>query len=198
MNVKQAFVLVISSVLLAVPGVAVADGDGLGPYVRGGIAFGWANVDDEFVGFSVSNGVNVGFEIGGGYRFHPALAADGEFFFVTGGDVEVTGVTVPGAETQAYGFTANVRAYPLHFAADDATGLLQPYVVVGIGGGSGEATGVGPFSGSEGTFLARFGGGLDVMFTDRLGAYADGSYYITTKDVIGGVGKISAGGVLKF
>lgn len=177
--------------------VATAD-DGLGPYVRGGVALGWANVDDDFVGATVSNGTNAGFDIAGGFRFMPALAAEAEFYYVTGGDVEVNGVTVPLAETNAYAFTANLKAYPLMFAADDATGLLQPYVTVGIGGGSGEVTNVGPFSGSEGTFLARFGGGLDLMFTDNIGAYADGAYYITTKDVIGGVGVISFGGILKF
>jgi opacity protein-like surface antigen len=182
---------------LTVP-AAWADDEGLGPYVRGGVTLGWANVDDDFVGASVSNGVNAGFNIAGGYRFMPALAGEIEFFYITGGDVEVNGATVPFAETNAYAFTANIKAYPLMFAADDATGLLQPYLVVGIGGGSGEVTNVGVFSGSEGTFLARFGGGLDLMLTNNLGVFADGSYYVTTKDVIGGIGTISFGGIVKF
>jgi len=189
------------TVVSMVASVAQAGDDGLGPYVRGGVALGWANVDDDFVGATVSNGVNAGFDIAGGFRFMPALAAEGEFYYVTGGDVTVNGQKVPNAETNAYAFTANIKAYPLMFNADDATGLLQPYVTVGLGGGSGEVKS--PFffqqyAGSEGTFLARFGGGLDLMFTNNIGAYADGAYYITTKDVIGGVGIISFGGILKF
>lgn len=175
--------------------------EGLGPYVRGGVALGWANVDDDFVGAAVSNSVNAGFNIAGGFRFMPALAAEAEFYYVTGGDVQVFGATVPGAETNAYAFTANLKLYPLMLTSDDATGFLQPYATVGIGGGSGElkTSGFGAqFAGSEGTFLARFGAGLDLMFTDHIGAYGDGAYYITTKDVIGGVGVISFGGILKF
>ena len=54
-------------------GVADAGEDGLGLYGRGGVALGWANVDDDFVGATVSNGINVGFNIAGGYRFSPLL-----------------------------------------------------------------------------------------------------------------------------
>ena len=191
-------VLVLAVLVVSTGAARAQDGDGLGLFVRGGVALGWANVDENFVGANVENGVNAGFDVAGGYRFSPALAAEAEFFYVTGGEVIVNTFTVPGAETSAYAFLFNGKVYPLMFSADDATGLLQPYAVVGIGGGSGEVTNVGGLSGSEGTFLAKFGGGLDLMLTNNLGAYAEGAYLITTKDVITGNGLIHFGGIVKF
>jgi hypothetical protein len=201
MNATHRGLLALVLVVVSAGAAQAQDGDGQGVFVRGGVALGWANADDvadAVAGGEISNGVNAGFDIAAGYRFAPALAAEAEFFYVTGGDVSVAGVTAPAVETSAYAFLFNGKVYPLMFDADDATGLLQPYAVVGIGGGSGEVTNAGPLSGSQGTFLAKFGGGLDLMLTDNLGAYAEGAYLITTKDVIGGVGLIHFGGVVKF
>jgi len=193
-----------ASLAITVGAFAASADDGLGFYVKGGVALGWASADstvESFVGGSVSNGVNAGFDIAGGFRLMPAVAVEGEFFYVTGGDIQVNGLAIPTVETSSYAFTGNVKLYPFMFSSTDATGLLQPYLAAGIGGGSGELAGAlvpGALAGSQGSFLARFGGGLELMLTDSLGAYADGAYYITTKDVVSGVGVITVGGVLKF
>ena len=183
----------LGALLLLTPMTALAEG-GTGAFVQGGVALGWANPTSAFG--AVSNGVNPGFNIAVGYRFIPAIAVEGGFTFLTAGSISAGGVTVPGVETQAFAGDVSLKVYPFMFGADDASGLLQPYLRAGIGGGSGEVKNSGlP---SEGTFLGRFGGGLDVMFTDNLGVFADGSYFVATGDVIAGVGALTFGGIVRF
>jgi hypothetical protein len=156
---------------------AIAGGDGNGFYIRGGAAMGWNNIP---------SGTNGGFEAGAGIRLAPALAIEGNFVFVTGGG------------TDSYLGTVDAKLYPFMITASDSNGLLQPYVRVGIGGGGASLAAF-----STGAFVARFGGGLDLMITDKLGAYGDVSYFLPAGSIalpaIGsGQTTLSFGGILKF
>jgi hypothetical protein len=51
---------------------------------------------------------------------------------------------------------------------------------------------------NEQQFLARFGAGVDVLFGDHWGVFMDGSYYITNKEVMKGLGSLQFGGIYRF
>jgi opacity protein-like surface antigen len=187
--------------MMTLPVAAAHAGDsGKGLYILGGAALGWANVDDDYVGASVSNSTNWGFNLAAGLRFSDLLAAEAQVTYLTAGDVSLFGTTIPGVGTSAVVSTVDAKLYPLALFGSDASSRLQPYARAGIGGGWGDLSGAlaGEFEGSEGTFVARFGAGLDFYLTDNLGLYGDFSYYVTTKDLIVGVGAISFGGIVRF
>jgi hypothetical protein len=165
-------------------------------YARLGLAIGWPNVDSNT--FSGSTGAGLSFV--GGYNIMKGLAAEVEFVFTAGTNAELNDGTEVGGSASNVAFTVNAKAYPLDFFSKDLLpSSIRPYGVFGLGGGSigagdSAATGVQTI----GAFLVRFGGGADWMFSDKIGAYADGSYYVTSKDIQTGYGTITMGMIYAF
>ena len=186
-----------ATLLIAGPATAQSY-DQTGPYVRGGLAFGFTNLDGP--ANALDPGTNVGFNLAGGFRVSPAVALEAELFYVTGGDVELAGTKL--GETSVVGFTIDVKGYPMAVLAKKSLpDNLQPYARFGIGGGSGELEGSGiaaGIKGSEGAFLARFGGGVDYLMNEHWGVFFDGSYYASNKDIVIGTGVISFGTIYRF
>ncbi|MFP6638740.1 MAG: hypothetical protein VCC04_00745, partial [Myxococcota bacterium] len=75
---------------------------------------------------------------------------------------------------------------------------IRPYAVFGLGGGSIGAGDTNPDVKTIGAFLVRFGAGVDWMLAPDWGVYADGSYYVTSKDVQTGYGTITFGLIYEF
>ena len=163
-------------------------------YARLGLAIGWPNIDSNT--YSGSTGAGLSFV--GGYNIMNGLAAEGEFVFTAGTNAERNNGTEVGSSASNVAFTINAKAYPLDFFSKDLLpSSIRPYGVFGLGGGSigaGDDTAVQTI----GAFLVRFGGGADWMFSDNLGVYADGSYYVTSKDVQTGYGTITMGMIYAF
>lgn len=165
-------------------------------YARLGLAIGWPNVESGL--YSGSTGAGLAFV--GGYRLTDGLAAEVEFLFTAGTKAELSNGAEVGSSASNIAFTINAKAYPLDlFNKDLLPSSIRPYGVFGLGGGSigaGDtaATGVQTI----GAFLVRFGAGADWMFSERIGVYADGSYYVTSKDVQTGYGTITMGMIYSF
>jgi len=150
-----------------------------GPYAYGGLAISKTNVDGL--------DAQVGFALGGGYRFIDWLAADVDIYSAWR---EQNGV-----DSRVFGFTMNAKAYPIGIFAPDFIDWLQPYVVVGMGGGQFKSK---PSGGDvkTGTFIFRLGAGTELFFTDHMAAYMDLSLHATPGYEGGGQG--GATGVIQF
>jgi len=184
--------ILITLVPLASASAQANEYDFTGPYARGSFALGWANTDVSGVNVTTM----VGFGMAGGYRATPWLGVDGEFVYTGAGDIEENGTDV--ADARVLGFTLNARGYPLaEFGKDLLPKNIQPYGVLGMGGGSAKATS-GSSNLSEGSFLFRFGGGLDYLFNDDWGAFFDISYFVTTEDTVVGTGIMQFGVLYRF
>jgi len=131
-----------------------------GAYVGAGLALGWENYDGSPGGFDTG----VGFDVWGGYRFHPNFAGELELEYVDR-------VNLGALDTSLLTFTTNLKGYL-------ATGRVQPFALVGIGV---TRVGVGSLSGA--VFGARFGGGIDYYVTENVSLGATASYLLTAGDV---------------
>jgi len=164
-------------------------------YARLGLAIGWPNIDSNT--YSGSTGAGLSFV--GGYNIMKGLAAEVEFVFTAGTNAELNDGTEVGSSASNVAFTVNAKAYPLDFFSKDLLpSSIRPYGVFGLGGGSIGAGDSVPEVETIGAFLVRFGGGADWMFSDNLGVYADGSYYVTSKDIQTGYGTITMGMIYAF
>jgi opacity protein-like surface antigen len=159
------------------------------------------NAFQDFQDTPVDFDNTLGLAIRGGYRFGGFLAAEGAFEFLSGFDASVDfpppvppGVPNPAPITAEGGnFTANVKAYLPWW------GRIQPYGLVGVGGmwgklRTGWSTGTvctpgytgwwcsGTYSelGRGGSFLSRFGGGVEFWLSEQLGLMVDATYNIPT------------------
>ena len=163
-------------------------------YARLGLAIGWPNIDSSV--YSGSTGAGLSFV--GGYNIRDGLAAEVEFVFTAGTNAELGNGAEVGGSASNVAFTINAKAYPLEFFAKDSLpSSIRPYAVFGLGGGSIGAGDSEPVQ-TIGAFLVRFGGGADWMFSRHVGIYADGSYYVTSKDVQTGYGTITLGMIYAF
>ncbi|MAI77602.1 MAG: outer membrane beta-barrel protein [Myxococcota bacterium] len=187
--------------LLAMPfGSATAEESGDkgildGAYARLGLAIGWPNIDDS----SVSGSTGAGLSFVGGYEVMNGLAAEVEFVFTAGTQAERADGTEFGESASNIAFTINAKAYPLELLGQDLLPeKIRPYGIFGMGGGSVGAGGSEPGIKTIGAFLVRFGGGVDWMFTSNFGLYADGSYYVSSKDVRTGYGNMTFGAIYAF
>ena len=162
--------------------------DYTGPYAQFGVSIGEINFDVR----GIDNDVAGGFTLGGGYRFLPWLAADANFTYLAGeanargrsGDFDV----------EAWGFTFGPKIYPLGLAEVEAVPhFIQPYGLIGIGGGEAE---IGRFG--RDYFLARFILGIDVWATDHFGLFVEGGGFATSEDDIEGAGIFTLGGQFRF
>jgi opacity protein-like surface antigen len=137
-----------------------------GPYL--GLAGTWASYVD-------ADGVDdpLGLNVRAGYRFHPHIAGELEFEWLSEADIENTGLTL-----ESFAFTANGKLYPL-------TGRLQPFGVIGLGLMNAEVSSDAIFGGSEDEteFAMRFGAGLDFYFTRNFLGSLDFSYVLPTGDL---------------
>jgi hypothetical protein len=170
--------------------------DYTGPYAQFGVSIGQINIDDGELGFDAENDVAGGFTLGGGYRFLPWLAADGNFTYLAG-EVESNdfGRDVDG---EAWGFTFGPKFYPLGLAkVDGIPHFIQPYGTIGIGGGEAEIDDS-DVDLEEDYFLARFILGVDVWATDHFGLFVEGGGFATSEDKIEGAGIFSVGGQYRF
>jgi opacity protein-like surface antigen len=174
---KATIVLLVMGVTVGLGGVATADDDYArrGAYVGGGFlgAINDTDLDD-------AAGDSLGFDVRGGYRFHPHVAVEGQLSYYDniGGNFGVADV-----DLKALTGTANVKGILL-------PGRVQPYAQVGIGGTYVDAearflgTTVAEDSSTEFTF--RGGGGVDVYLTPRVSLYTEATYVLLTGDLGGG------------
>ena len=157
-------------IAMAAPPAAAESGEDYartGPYLGAGLALGWENFDGSPSGFDTG----VGFDVWGGYRFHPNFAGELELEYV---DRVNSGLR----DTSLLTFTGNLKAYLTR-------GRVQPFVLVGIGVTRVGAGFAGSGLGSESSFGARFGGGLDFYLTENISLGATASYVLATRDIDG-------------
>jgi len=138
---------------------------------------------------------NVGFAFGGGYRFMDWMAADVDFYWAGRDQGTLLG------KTRQFGITANAKMYPMGLFAPDTLDFLQPYVVMGMGGGNFkfESPFLSPFfpgNLKQGTFIFRIGAGAEVFIVDGLAGYMDLSLHATPGLKFRGEG--GATGVIQF
>lgn len=203
---EQTAALMAATLITLVASAATADGwfdessirgyDYTGPYAQFGVSVGQINYDD--VGpFNVDSDASGGFTIAGGYRFLPWLAADANFTFLAGDDnVEVGNIE---GDSQIFAFTFGPKIYPLGLLETEAIPhYIQPYGLIGIGGGEGEIDGPGSANVDDDSFVARFILGFDVWATDHVGFFVEGGGLVAEEDSVDGVGVFTFGGQYRF
>lgn len=172
--------------------------DAQGFYADFGVGLGWNNLAGPFE--PVDNGTMVGFVFAGGYRFNPWVAAEGEFFWLGGGELtNAATVQRVNSSITSLGFAA--RFYPLALAPDLIPQWIQPNLILGIGTGLAEFASTAPFtfdSQSRTVLLTRLGIGIDVMLTKHWGATIDGNYFVTNNDALTGIGTLKLGVLCRF
>ena len=131
--------------------------------------------------FDVDSNASGGFTLAGGYRFLPWLAGEAHFIFLGGNDnIEVGNREF---DSEGFAFTFGPKVYPMAFFQQDAPipEWVQPYGMIGIGGGQLEVDGFD----EEDSFVARFILGIDFWLNDHLGAFVEGGGYAVEEDAVG-------------
>ena len=165
-----------------------------GAYGQLGVAVGQINFDLDGAG-SADSDASGGFTMTGGYRFLPWLSAEANFTYLGGGDVEINDFNV--GEGQFFAFTFGPKFYPLGmFKVDAIPEFIQPYGLVGIGGGEFEIDNTN-FD-HESSFIARFILGVDFWVTDHIGLFVEGGGHAASEDQVEGVGIFTVGGQYRF
>jgi hypothetical protein len=171
--------------------------DSTGFYGQVAIVLGWPNIDGRFTAPpTTGNGTMIGLSFAAGSRIATWVGVDAEFVLIGGGDLHSFGVKT--AESSLMAFTANAKLYPLAFSPDLIPQWVQPYGVIGIGGGIAQSIPVASMRDGFGAenvtvFMGRFGAGLEILLTDHWGTYVDGSYYMASDDVFNGAGTLRFG-----
>lgn len=162
------------------------------PYARNGFYIGLAGsfgidaaAEEELEkqsGLKLRIGEDIGLHARLGYRFHPRLAAEYQFEWITDVDIDVQAVPFgTGAfSLERWTNTANVKAYL-------ATDTVQPFLLLGLGVMTVEIDGS-PVEVMPGIFqrlavqktdfAARFGAGLEVYATEQIVINLDASYVL--------------------
>ena len=172
------------------------------PYARSGFYIGLAGslgVDaalEDKLEKAVTNtlmtsvGTNVDEKIGLnariGYRFHPRIAGEAQFEWITEAGISFKGVPFgkDAIKLERWTYTANAKAYL-------GTGIVQPFLLVGLGLMSAQLKGdviadleddplVFSVSETKEAFAARFGGGIEIYATDYVVINLDASYVLPT------------------
>ena len=160
-------------------------------YLGGGLALGeYLEVEDDlkpiFAPFKVKAKETVGTDVRVGYRMHRNIAAELQFQWFSPTTVKVAGIDL--LEIETWTFTGNLKGYLLSKRMVEATGgRIHPFLVAGVGlmhFDVQDKLGLGASSDGQ-DLVARFGGGLDVYVTNRLGIYLDVTYLLATGDVEG-------------
>jgi opacity protein-like surface antigen len=147
----------------------------IGPYLGLAGSLGVYTKEDDLVGDAGDIDPSIGLNARAGYRFHPHIALEGQFEWLSGADADVGGLGNIG-ELESWTATLNVKPYLL-------TGRVQPFLLVGVG--AMQAT-LDPNFGSEQDetdFAARFGLGTDIYITRNLYAALDVSYVLPADDL---------------
>lgn len=163
--------------------------DWTGFYGQAGFAVGEIEFDDT------DSDASGGVTLSGGYRIFPWLSADGNFTYMGGGDVEINGNDL--GEGSFFAFTFGPKVYPLGaFAPDAIPHFIQPYGLIGIGGGQFDIEDSN-FD-DESSFIARFILGIDLWATDQFGFFIEGGGHAASENDVDGVGVFSMGGQFRF
>ncbi len=192
--------LVVGSLWLALPGVAVAQEEWTEPAPY--ILLGAINSFEHFQDTGENDfGNSWGFSVRGGYRFNEFLAVEGFLEFLSGYEVDYlveppllpqptdVSLTVDGGMGGA-----SVKLYAPWF------GRIQPYGLAGIGGQWAQlrttnATGIvcDPFFwyctgtytqlGNAGAFVSKFGGGVELWLNEDLALVVDAIFNLPTGDL---------------
>lgn len=185
------------------PGAQAEDYARNGWFGRAGYAVGFDDTSvigdaASLVGATSNVGTNHGFDLGAGYRAHPNLAFEVQFEWLAASDITLSNPVLPSPSgtVGSLGFwssTVNLKNYLL-------TGRIQPFALLGIGGGMADVSlnspvaGLGSSSFDVGGFVARFGGGVEGYVTERFALFANGSYLLTAGDLDGNnYGTVSVG-----
>lgn len=138
-----------------------------GAYVGAGGLYAVELFDDNSVGGARTDN-SWGFEVHGGYRFHPNAAAELRYEWFNEFDLD------PG-HIDGWAISINGKGYIL-------TGRFQPYGLVGLGFMHGEGS-AGNFAGAahpSNGFMMRFGGGMDVYATENIVVGPEFAYLLPT------------------
>jgi opacity protein-like surface antigen len=207
-----------SAMLLPAPARGEAPYDRIGPYVGGGFSYALQNFGlgkteqavssavSDFIGRNVAVGLGAddspGFDIRGGYRFHPNFAIEGDFQYFTGFDANIDKISLNGQELpippavntkfgsiDTLAMTVNAKGYAL-------TGRIQPYGLLGVGfmRASFDPNVEGATSQDDTTFALRFGAGVDFYVTPNIIVNLEASYLKPTSDYKFGEGDPGIGG----
>jgi len=161
-----------------------------GPYAQFGVSVGQIDFD----GPNIDNNASGGFTLTGGYRILPWLAGEANFTYLGGGSVEAGSFHI--GDGSFFAFTFGPKFYPLGaFKVEGVPDFVQPYALIGIGGGQFEVDNT---NFEEGAFIARFILGVDIWATDHLGFFVEGGGHVTDEDAIDGVGIFTVGGQYRF
>jgi hypothetical protein len=152
--------------LLLLAGAAHAQSDdefSAGPYL--GVAGSWGI--EQFQNDGAGSYDDVGLDTRLGFRFLPYLAAEAEWEYHPGFDTPLGGLTT-------HALTANLKG----FYVNENTGPFEPYALVGAGALITDRRGSGDYG-----FAMRFGGGMNMKFSDHVAFKVEGSYVQPTRDV---------------
>lgn len=166
--------------------------DYTGPYAQFGVSIGRVDFDGN-----VDSDASGGFTMTGGYRVLPWLAVEGNFTFLGGEDnVELGSFE---GDTEAWAFTFGPKIYPLALLElGDIPHTIQPYGLIGIGGGEIEVDGRNGFVSEDDSFVARFILGVDFWATDHVGFFVEGGGFAIEEDDVDGAGIFTVGGQYRF
>jgi opacity protein-like surface antigen len=118
-----------------------------------------------------------GFNFRAGYRFHPRIAAEGQFEWLTPVRVDITGNAAQSAalRVNAWSFMVNGKGYIL-------TGKIQPFLSVGMGMIMVDVNDRGGLDlrNDDTGFALRMGGGFDFYITPKWLIELDLSYVLPT------------------
>lgn len=163
-----------------------------GPYAQ--LGGGGGVIDPGISG--LETGVGGGFTLTGGWRALSWLSGEVNLSYLTGGNVQVGGVSV--GEASFFAFSFGPKLYPLGALEIEAIPqFIQPYGLVGVGGGEFEFKGSG-IDTTVDTFIARFLVGFDVWATKSFGLFAEGGYHLATADEVDGAGIFTFGAQARF
>jgi len=152
--------------LALVAGAAHAQSDDefhAAPYL--GVAGTWGIEQFENDGGRSHDGVGLDTRLG--FRFLPYLAAEAEWEYFPGFDTPLGGLTT-------HALTANLKG----FLVNENTGPFEPYALVGVGALISDRRGSGDYG-----LAMRFGGGMNMKFSDHVAFKVEGSYVQPTGDV---------------
>jgi opacity protein-like surface antigen len=127
---------------------------------------------------------DIGLQARAGYRFHPRVAVEYQFEWITDADIDVQAVPFgdDAFQIERWTSTANAKLYL-------ATESVQPFLLVGLGvltveiDGSPVEVAPGEFVGlsvDETDFAARFGGGIEIYATEHIVIDLNSSYVLPT------------------
>ena len=157
--------------------------DHVGWYVRGGVLAGYLDGHDN-----LDFDAGVGFSVAGGLRHNRWMAIEVNYSKVyksKTNDIE----TEKSKSVEEYEMGVDLHFYPLGLIEVLAVSdRFQPYVSGGFGFSEVDVS-----SSKQTLYMLRFGGGLDVYVTEKLGVYVDGSYSIMSGTTIGNQNNVLSG-----